>query len=753
MLTLLAFLIYASIVITSWTIVHTQNHDDPWGFFLAPLITICILIGGTWLWRFSRPKQPFNISPAWLVGASLFIAWLLFTIVSFFRPIETTHLPLIPLHLWWSANGAFFLHLLPLVLLLGIGTLTFRSAGQFFSQNLIPRRTQNPQDNSLTFLTTLAYGMFAWVLYALLLGSIGFLNTPAVLAGVAVSLWLGRKEFSQWWNWFTTPLERNLWIKSPWLEVGVVLLFLISASLVDGLRPTPIGYDDMTYYMNRVHQMAERTTLIPGGNAFPFELLATVFQQAFPLYSLFSGMSFGVFSLFLSGYAVFALGKELVDAKAGLVATTIFLALPMAAALTFFEVKPDTLLFFVSSLAIASWIRWLRIKRPASLFETAFLFGFAVSIKYTAFFLIGAFLTTLLFDLWQQRTSPSRSWKIYLNASWFFILPLLPWCIYHLVTFSPSEAFTLGTLIRSSPTAPLLTGDTWENLGIEPQMCRHTGAFEDFSRYHSPHVGISTIFMTPWDITMNTRVGNFASEIGFLFLVLLPLWLLRSPRTITFFPYGLLALAACGYFGLWFSFGELVPWYGFPGYLFLVLLIAPLFTPSSLSRPWRTLLWIILFLGLITQLAIRLKFTLSTPWLSFAAGFSQENILESSSFSEFTPPIRIINTDDEAKIIVMGSGIRYFIKNNDQRVLDDLHLDYFSCMFHENNSRLTIERLQLLGIRFIYISAERLEQQTVSKETTLRNKIKNFVHFAEQQLILRSSTSIGRLYEVPSLHQ
>ena len=74
-------------------------------------------------------------------------------------------------------------------------------------------------------------------------------------------------------------------------------------------------------------------------------------------------------------------------------------------------------------------------------------------------------------------------------------------------------------------------------------------------------------------------------------------------------------------------------------------------------------------------------------------------------------------------------------------------------MFHENNSRLTIERLQLLGIRFIYISAERLEQQTVSKETTLRNKIKNFVHFAEQQLILRSSTSIGRLYEVPSLHQ
>lgn len=748
--TLLVFLIYACIVITSWTIVHTQNPDDPWGFFLAPLITVCILIGGTWLWRFSRPKKPFSISPAWLVGAIFFIAWLLFTTVSFFRPIETTHHPLIPFDLWWSANSAFFLHLLPLVLLLGIGTLTFRSVGKYFSQYFIPRSFRNFQNNSLTFLTTLVYGMFVWVLYALLLGSIGFLNTPAVFAGVAVSLWLGREEFSLWWSWFTTPLERNLSIKSPWLEVGIVLLFLISASLVDGLRPTPIGYDDMTYYMNRVHQMAEQTALIPGGNAFPFELLATVFQQAFSLYGLFAGMSFGLYTLFLSGYAVFALGKELVDVKMGLLAATIFLALPMAAALTFFEVKPDTLLFFVSSLAIASWIRWLRTKHPASLFETAFLFGFAVSVKYTALFLIGAFLATLLFDRWQQRTWPSLSWKIFLKASGLFILPLLPWCLYHLGTFSPSEPLTLGAFIRSSQTAPLLTRDTWKNLGIDPQICRPTGTFEDFSRYHSSHVGISTIFMTPWDITMNTRVGNFASEIGFLFLALLPLWLLRAPRSNTPLPFGLLTLAACGYFGLWFSFSELIPWYGFPGYLFLVLLIAALFTRSSLTLPWRTLLWIILFLGLITQLAIRLKFTLSTSWLSFAAGFSQENILASSSFSEFAPPISIINTDAEAKIIVMGSGIRYFINNNDQRVLDDLHLDYFSCMFHENNSHLTIGRLQMLGIRFIYISAERLEQQTLSKEATLRDKIKNFVHFTEQHLILRTSTSIGRLYEIPS---
>lgn len=751
------FTFWAFTIITAWIATHLQNPHEPWWFLLSPLLLLPFLFGGVLLLRQQRFLWWTKLSPIVLAGLVFLLSLLLLNVASFLRISPLSHERVLPFDFWFTAQGGFFIHLIILIATLGLSALSLYLTGHLLSYIFLRSTFWKSSPISFCVLWKIALGMFGWILLSFTLGIWGILSSPLVLWCVLGIFLIERKELPLIWKWLTTPLLIVRVPNKASLALILFCFFVIALGLVDAIRPIPTGYDDMTSYMNRVNLMVSYQTLATGGAAFPFELLAATTQTAVPIHGLLSGMSFGVLCFLLGGYTLYCTGKHLWNQRVGFIAVALWMSLPMTSALFLREVKPDILLFFIAGLSFWAWIQWLEKHNVTFLYQSAFLLGFAISIKYTGLFLGGAFLASFLWEKWHARiTKGTLSIRNILFAVGFTALPLLPWLGYNLASHPTNQRLHLESFTQSTTPHPILTDTTWKKFGINPETtCRPTGTKEEFARFHFHQSHLLQIFLTPWGITMNTRLGYFATEIGFLFLVILPVFLffpkkkegVNSSHRVN--QFSTLSALAIGYFAFWFLLAQSIPWYGFPGFFLLIFLVTLAFVVLAKERSFFWILSLILLLGLATNLMVRLKFSLAPVWLQYSSTKLDERGFIETLLPGFSPVASLVNQDEHTNILIAGSGIRYFVMDNDRRVLADPMLDTFACLNHENNPSLTRKRLQALGIRHLYLSVDRLDPNLQAQYPTLKEKTENFLSFAESTLTLRLRTPLGFLYEVP----
>lgn len=749
----ISIVVFVLVVIIKWLSVHWKMNV----LFVATPLLVCGVIFGflfVWLYYYRRESHYLvSVSPFGVVSLGALLSVFLFNVVTFFRPLVETRLPVLGTNLWFSSNLSFVWKEFVLIVAMMCAVAIFYVLGVLLETLIFKRGMPFAKDALLHFLIVVSIGIFGWVFISFLIAFFGFFS-QVVLFGVVVFVILtGWRQVRKISMWFFTPLKRDINICSSHFWLWLLVMLFVVFNLVNGLRPIPVGYDDMTYYMNHVGHIVEKGQLVGGGNAYPFELLVASFQVLTQSISL--GMSMSILCVVLGFLGVYGFGRYYWNETSGLVAGTVWISLSTTSALAVREAKPDTLLFFLSSMVLWLFFVWLREKRDFYIYLLSFLFGFAFTVKLTAVFLLAPLLVGLVLAWKEQSCSMKEKARILVVVCLFAVIPLLHWIAYGFETRNGNfPESIIGWISSVTSREPITVGD-WKSVGIDPEkQCHFTGSDEDYGTYEGKGNKIVNFLLLPWSITMNSRVGSFVLEIGFLFLALLPIVLLWRGK-LFFEKWGLmskgsmLVVMAIAYWFLWSILANRILWYGFPGFFFLCLLVAMVVSERYEHRWFRNFLWGVLFLGLIANTMIRLEYFGNQHVLRYAAGAIDENEFADAYFPGYRQAAEIVATTDGGKVLMTQSKAYYFMPENDSRVLQDGYLDIFYCLYSEGDDKVTMDRLRKLDFRFIFFTKSFLNVLQNPDDDTLKQKVSRFVQFANGNLKTIMNGPDFILYEIP----
>lgn len=753
----IAFLGFSLAVTAVWLRHHFFVLPDDWLALGLPLLVSTLLFVPFVLWRaFQKEPTPLRLRRIVFPVSVVLVSIVIFNSQAFLIGLLPGHAPVIPLASWFTANTSFLTKLATIIATYFLLTGVLAATG-----NSVLKRLRNPDG------TDVGYGFFLRIvigssLWATLLIALGWLSalTPGViwscLACIALFEWRYLLSLCRY------CLGSDVWyldMKSPLFALALLSLFLIALNLTETIRPEPTGFDDMTYYMDHVHRMQEAEAFLPGGNPFPFELLSAAIGIAGRDSTLMLALSLGVYGLVLGVSILFVFGRAVWGVQVGAIASVLTLSIPMGAALALNETKPDAWLFPVTTLFFWSLFRWLRSRDISAGFLTLYLFSFALTIKLTALFLLMPLGVCGIIVLLTRQSVilPKPSLRTIMLAIIIVLLPVLAWLILSVATRPPGEPYEISTIIASyAPESPSLQRDIDALLIGQP--CQSTAFIEDIARFKGQRGPIATFFFLPWDITMNLTVTAFASEIGFLFLAVLPLGLWYSvrsfpslPRLRLQSPIVQLTLFLLGYGLLWILFAKRVPWYGYPATALVSLLTANVILRSRSLSPYLFRFFLaLLAISLIGNSLVRMKFSGSPEHVRYAGGtLNAEDFLD-TTFPGLKTLQSAINRPSLPRVYSTGSRLRYAFDNHTQRTYDDSHLDTFNCLYEAVGSEGVLEAFRSLNIRYVFFSRILLRELKHDQHPTLRTKIERFSNFAGHQLRIVWGSADYMLFEVPS---
>lgn len=708
-------------------------------------------------WR-NNPSFRFSWRPVFILPIVFCLSAVIFNTQAFFRGALFADGPLIPFVSWASANLSFATKIGSVFLTYVFLTIAFFAAGNLSLRIILHSPIENGNTQYGVALRIIA-GMFAWSTFLLGIGMLGGL--PGWIIWTAFCLILVWEHHS-----ITTLFNQIFGVVASWqphwksaeLYLFALGCFLVAFTLTQSIKPHPTGYDDMTYYMDRVQIMSERGEIISGGSPYPFELLAAAIRIASSDNTLLLAMSLDTYSLFFGVFILYGFAQSVFGHRASLLSAIILLSLPIGAALTIREVKPDPLLFAVSAMVLWSLLRSIT-ERKASLWYCAIgLFSFAVSIKLTALFLIAPIAFTSLILVWSifKKSGLDFYWQSVFITISIGLLPLLPWISYSLTTQTLSSINSFQSLVSSvSADEHLkLRNEVWNY--TSRNACSNSGDAEDLSHFITDRKTLKGWIFIPWDVTMNLHSGYFATEIGFLFLSLLPLFFtvlrkkLKRPGNAWYQePVILLTLFALGYFSLWIRFGNGIFWYAYPGLALLILLVAELGEQIQFSRILFTSFWVILIFGLVSNTLVQMKLRGERAQVLFAGNELPADQFLDQSIAGYGDVAAILNENPDIRVLLTSSQLWYGIKNNDRRAVMDPYLDTFNCLHRERDDALTLSRLRDFDIRYILYARGYNAELEHGTRPTFNAKIQVFTDFIGRNLRVVWGSPYYTVFEVP----
>lgn len=724
-------------------------------FFLASSLVALVLF---FCFQYSRkhPSLSFHFRPVFILPVVFLLSATIFNTQAFLRGLIFTDGPLIPLVSWVSANLSFAAKFGSVILTYVFLTIAFFSAGNLLFRTILRHPIQD-QHSVYGIALRIIAGMFLWSTLLLGLGMLGGL--PDWIIWISFSLlviWEHRAVTTLFRQMFNVTGKWQPHFRSAEPYLLALGCFLVAFTLTQSLKPHPTGYDDMTHYMDRVHIVSERGEIIAGGRPYPFEILAAAIRIASGNDTLLLAMSLGTYCLFFGTFVLYGFGQAVFSRRTGVLSAIILLSLPIGAALAIREVKPDPLLFAVSAMVLWSLIRSVAEKKLIFWHSALGLFSFAVIIKLTALFLVAPLAITATL-IAHQRRAFDITWRSLIMMIIIGLIPLLPWISYGLTTHPVSSAInSFEALISSESTDEYkklrneVTTYVWRN------SCLATGAAEDFSRFVPARGPIERWLKLPWDTTMNVHIGSFATEIGFLFLALLPWYFaIRQNGTVSpnppwhERPRPQIALFALGYFLLWAVLGEGVFWYAYPGLSLLILLVVELREKVHFSRILFMYFWIVLALGLIGNTLVQMKLKGERAQVLFAGNELSADEFLDQSIAGYGGAIKILNQDPESRVLLTSSQLWYGIIDNDRRAVMDPYLDTFNCIHRERNDALTLSRLRDFDIRYVLHARGYNTELERGTRPTFNAKIEAFTDFIGHNLRVVWGSPYYTIFEVP----
>jgi len=615
----------------------------------------------------------------------------------------------------------------------------------------------------------LSFGVGAMLLTGILwlCGLFGCLNSAVVWS---VSLALLAVSYRHGWGWIKAFFKSRIRFQGSYSDSRLLLFCVFSIILghhvLELIRPIPLGFDDLAVYMNIPNLLAQGGKLPGGIDAYSWGIFMSLG------FLLFHSATVALFLSFLGGLlACLALyvcvqsygrrrGIPLARTRSlALLAVTLFYSLPAVVFQSSKDMKVDLAALLFMLLAFISFLDWReKDQRDAkSLWLCGLFLGFAFTVKYTALFFIVVLLAVVLFHLIREK--PIRRG---LQLTVFILCIAIPFVPYGIKNIADAQQFSVEVLRSGKTTAPSIAMNPPIDVsrGVS-SLPPDTGVHEEQGRYAGYDSGIWKYLRLPLTVTLNSTVRGMYVDIGYLFLALVPLGFIAAIRGCakTSFQAGpgeILALGAA-YWTLWWCFAKGVIWYGFGGFLFLLLIICELIhaMKEKNGTVFKTVtfgavaLWFLCALVLRTANLPAHGIGVDPAGLAYAGGVIDKEEYMKRRIPAYLTIMNIVNRDIESnlenppKIYRVGTFIKYFIIRNDTLVLDDNQLNVFMSVFRDRDDQNTIDRFRNAGFKYMVIDANTaMIDQTPGQ--TLRAKYREFAEF-----IKRNPADLKVIYDDP----
>ncbi|MBN1664776.1 MAG: hypothetical protein JW943_14345 [Deltaproteobacteria bacterium] len=618
-----------------------------------------------------------------------------------------------------------------------------------------------PETGLTPSLAAVGLGCVLLAAFLFFAGLAGQLTPPLAWGLFCVILIVGRRQTWQTVRQFFRPsvsFQSSYFGPAVWIVF--VLFFIASHNVLELIRPIPIGFDDLSVYMNIPKLLAASGGELVGGvNSYPWGLVMSLG------FLLFESPTIALFLSFLGGVLVFFGLYELVKiycAKRGigrgrasscyaLLWAALFYTLPSVIFQSAKDMKVDLPGMFFAVLSFIIFWRWEekygeeKESNLILLFFSALMTGFAFSIKYN-FLLFACLLFLLVFyRLLKSRERISKAIVILFVFILGFGLPFSPFGIKNIVE---TKQITLAALQTGKGEGPAILFDPPPATGTETAVLS-TALREEQQRYIGYDGGWRQYLKLPLTVTLNELTHGMYVDVGFIFLAFVPLffmmfyWIRRDneQRRVT----AAITAAALIYWFLWAVMAKGIIWYGYAGFMFLLLMLLELLhfaqktgaAVLKFSLRAGLIFWFLCVCFLRAAYLPDHSVLIHPAGLAYARGAINEMGYLEKRLKPYLPIMAMINKDildhkdNPPKVYRIGTFTKYFIAMNHKTVFDDNQLNMFAILHQERDDGKTIARLKNSGFKYLIIDT-RTAVIDRTPEKTLTAKYDAFVAFLKR---------------------
>ena len=778
----------------TWEINFRSSHD----YYITSFLNSITKISAT----------SYHLNPIYLIfGLILFIYLANFAYDRFVAKKKQLHLQFTPLHFLLFFTAIFAIVyiewvyyfqindpiryrsiLLNYPILLGeisLIILTTLSIGQKIKQLFLKEEPCETRPILPELLFSFGFGMIVIVYLLFFIALFGQLKGPIVWAMFGLLNLIAIKQVIFWLKQFFTF---RITIQSPYFDVGNLLALLVivflAHNVLELIRPIPIGFDDMSVYINNPHLMAQTGHLLSGIMSYPWELftsLGFVLYKSMPAALMITLLSsiFGILGLYylVSTYCQ-KRGFSPKDSRLyTLLCVAIFYTLPTVVFQSAGDVKVDLAAFFFGIISILAFWQWrtgdqIKLLNKRYLWLSALLAGFAFSIKYTSLLFFLALLFYIIYIILKNRQINLKQAAITIGAIIFiFLLPSAPIFVRNIYQTKALSVFNIR--FGKSENPPIILKPPLFNAPDHPPyqtLQNHvpgSAEREEIQRFFGFKTGISKYLLAPLSATLNNKTNGQYVDIGFLFLAFVPLIVffykrikIKQPQNFSLLLEIFLVNAVFWLSWLFLSAG--VIWYGLIGFAFLLLILIETYHQIRTSSPKYFLcianfliaLWITCALFLRTSTIPINSIAMEAVGIKYARGNINEQDYLKAKFGDLLPAVNIINQDirdhpdNPPKVLRVGTFLRYLIDRNDVTVLDDNLLDKFNYASQDNNDAKMLERLKNSGFKYIiFDNSGGLFDQTPEKTLLTKYKrLRDFINHNQSHFKAITNNTSDRMF-------
>ncbi len=318
-----------------------------------------------------------------------------------------------------------FYSLLPLIIVY-ISTAFW----QFSLKKILEKYTKKSSNYKL--ITWISFGIFLFIFTLTIIWMIGFYNLYSVFGILIIFSIVSYKELinliKSTFNYKIECTNNNIYSDDLLEKINpkllsteflfLVIILLLGVNLISIFRPFPIWWDDLWAYMNFAHLMANDWTVWFLGSMMSWQTFTGIgYMFNNPTLAFFLNNVWGFISVLIITLIISEIFKNKKETfiNLPLLASVIFISMPMIVFQQAKDMKLDPALFFISISALymlfefynnykKGWTQGLPLQKSSilKLFTVIWLLlGFAFTIKFTTLLLISAVIWVLFFTrLW-----------------------------------------------------------------------------------------------------------------------------------------------------------------------------------------------------------------------------------------------------------------------------------------------------------------------------------------------------------------
>lgn len=627
---------------------------------------------------------------------------------------------------------------------------------------------ENNKDQILELIYSYGLGSAFIALFSYFLALFNVFNIKYLIILSILVLLICFKNLIYWLKKvFIEKIEFTAKFFDPFVFLFLFLLIIIVHNLLELIRPIPVGFDDMGVYMNNAKLMAGYGHLISGAMSYYWELFTATGIVMFKNMTVAMMLSFsaGIFSIFAVYYFIKTYLKKrglepILVRNYSLLGAVIFYSLPSIFFQSSNDMKVDIIGLYFSLLGFIAFWQWkdsyLGQRAEISngsyrfLILSALFIGFSIAIKYTNLLFLFVMFLYLIYIVFTKYKFNIKKYLICLFFVLIAFIPLMPISIRNIYQTKSFSVYNIR--FGSSENQKIILDPPFSSdlVGAESNFDkymkeRRTGDREEVLRYIGYEKGVKKYLLLPFRATNNTLTNGLYVDIGYLFLIFVP---------ICFFYYLTLTknkkeenkifkeifIFSSIFWILWIFSASGIIWYGYSGFIFLlILLIEGLFLVSR-TRYLKYISYILILIWLTSVLFLKstvlpsYNIVVDPENFRFARGEIDEKTLIDEMFNPYIKVMRAISEDidqnpqNPPKVYRVGTFYKYFISKNDKTVLDDQMLDKFTFAYQDRDDQKMLERLQNNNIKYLIVD-KNMVNVDVTPEKSFVKKYNDFMSF------------------------